>query len=129
MNYSYTDFICFSHLRWNFVFQRPQHLLSRFAKQHRVFFIEEPICDAVTDWYEVTKAEDINVYTVIMHLKEDSDLFEIELSQKKMLLHLCKAYKIRDYILWFYSPMALPISKVLDPVLTIYDCMDELSAF
>src|SRR4051812_42179136 len=37
------DLICFSHLRWNFVFQRPQHLLSRFAKKQRVFFIEEPI--------------------------------------------------------------------------------------
>ena len=37
------DLICFSHLRWNFVYQRPQHLLSRFAKQRRVFYIEEPI--------------------------------------------------------------------------------------
>jgi UDP-galactopyranose mutase len=35
--------VCFSHLRWNFVFQRPQHLLERFAKRHDVLFIEEPI--------------------------------------------------------------------------------------
>ena len=38
-----TDLVCFSHLRWDFVFQRPQHLLSRFAKRQRVFFIEEPV--------------------------------------------------------------------------------------
>ena len=27
--------VCFSHLRWNFVFQRPQHLMSRFAEDRR----------------------------------------------------------------------------------------------
>ncbi len=37
------DLVCFSHLRWDFVYQRPQHLMSRFAKQFRVFFIEEPV--------------------------------------------------------------------------------------
>src|SRR5438270_3662564 len=37
------DLICFSHLRWGFVFQRPQHLMSRFARERRVFYIEEPV--------------------------------------------------------------------------------------
>jgi hypothetical protein len=41
--YRSTDLVCLSHLRWNFVFQRPQHLLTRFAQGQRVFFIEEPI--------------------------------------------------------------------------------------
>src|SRR6185436_18499039 len=36
------DLVCFSHLRWSFVFQRPQHLLTRCARQRRVFFVEEP---------------------------------------------------------------------------------------
>src|SRR3954470_14063204 len=41
-----TDLLCFSHLRWNFVFQRPQHLLSRAAQAMRVIYWEEPIyCD------------------------------------------------------------------------------------
>ena len=35
--------ICVSHLRWNFVFQRPQHLMTRAAKQYRVFYVEEPV--------------------------------------------------------------------------------------
>ena len=40
------DLICLSHLRWNFVFQRPQHLMSRYARTRRVYFFEEPIlCD------------------------------------------------------------------------------------
>ena len=34
--------VCFSHLRWDFVWQRPQHLLSRAAKHYRVLHVEEP---------------------------------------------------------------------------------------
>ena len=34
--------IVFSHLRWDFVYQRPQHLMSRLARHYRIFFIEEP---------------------------------------------------------------------------------------
>ena len=41
-----TDLVCFSHLRWDFVFQRPQHLLTRLAKRYRVFFFEEPVVGA-----------------------------------------------------------------------------------
>jgi UDP-galactopyranose mutase len=33
-----TTLICFSHLRWNFVFQRPQHLMSRFAREMTVLY-------------------------------------------------------------------------------------------
>src|SRR5688572_6420705 len=35
--------ICFSHLRWDFVFQRPQHLMSRFARSYQVIYWEEPV--------------------------------------------------------------------------------------
>ena len=35
--------IVFSHLRWEFVFQRPQHLLSRLARHYPVVFVEEPV--------------------------------------------------------------------------------------
>jgi UDP-galactopyranose mutase len=51
-----TPLIIFSHLRWNFVYQRPQHLLSRVAAHRPVFFIEEPICDpnAPTYWRRST---------------------------------------------------------------------------
>ena len=34
--------LVFSHLRWNFVYQRPQHLLARLGRDYRVFYIEEP---------------------------------------------------------------------------------------
>src|SRR5690606_12792399 len=34
-----------------------------------------------------------------------------------------------DYLLWFYTPMALPLADGLSPRGVVYDCMDELSAF
>src|SRR3954465_1201950 len=40
---SLPDLICLSHLRWNFVLQRPQHLMLRWGRERRVFFIEEPL--------------------------------------------------------------------------------------
>ena len=61
------DLVCFSHLRWNFVFQRPQHLLTRFAKEMRVFFIEEPIYDDGPAFCEVTTSDE-NIWVVIPHL-------------------------------------------------------------
>src|SRR3954453_17145951 len=42
------DIVCLSHLRWKFVFQRPQHLLTRCAAERRVFFFEEPVFAAVS---------------------------------------------------------------------------------
>ena len=36
------DLVCLSHLRWAFVYQRPQHLLTRCARDRRVFYLEEP---------------------------------------------------------------------------------------
>ena len=38
-----SDLVCFSHLRWSWVYQRPQHLMSRAARDRRVFIFEEPI--------------------------------------------------------------------------------------
>ena len=37
------DVVVLSHLRWDFVYQRPQHLMTRAAGRHRVLFIEEPL--------------------------------------------------------------------------------------
>src|SRR3954454_633133 len=42
------DVVCLSHLRWDWVWQRPNPLLSRCARSHRVFSVEEPIEDAET---------------------------------------------------------------------------------
>ncbi len=121
------DIVCFSHLRWNFVYQRPQHLLSRFAATCRVFYIEEPIFDAPNDAYRINKTKE-NVEVVQLHLQGNPSIENID-RQKKLLDSLFKEHKISNCILWYYTPMALLISDHLNPEMVVYDCMDELSAF
>ncbi|MDQ1590750.1 MAG: UDP-galactopyranose mutase [Pyrinomonadaceae bacterium] len=123
------DLVCLSHLRWDFVYQRPQHLLSRCAKQRRVFFVEEPIFGQGPSRLDVTQRED-GVYVVVPHLPEGlSSEVAVEAIQQAMIDRLFAEHQIRDYVLWYYTPMALGWTRHLKPLATVYDCMDELSAF
>src|SRR5262245_22226645 len=61
------DLICLSHLRWDFVYQRPQHLLSRAAKERRVFFVEEPIFGDSGPRLDINP-RDSGVWVVVPHL-------------------------------------------------------------
>jgi UDP-galactopyranose mutase len=123
------DLVCLSHLRWDFVYQRPQHLLSRCAKGRRVFFVEEPIFVQGPSRLEVSQRED-GVYVVVPHLPEGlSSEVAVEAIQQAMIDRLFAEQGIRDYVLWYYTPMALGWTRHLKPIATVYDCMDELSAF
>jgi UDP-galactopyranose mutase len=123
------DIICFCHLRWNFVYQRPQHLLSRFAYQDRVFVIEEPLFDANSSYAETSLSKE-NVWVITPHLPKELTPGEIISEQTTLIKKLFSDLEIDDYIAWFYTPMALDIYQTLpEAKLVIYDCMDELSAF
>src|SRR5688572_25951566 len=120
------DVICFSHLRWSFVYQRPQHLLSRFSKYSRVFFIEEPVYDAESNHYTLEQQDRSNIWIFTPHLRPGTIPADL---LRAMLKKLLKAMHIKQYIAWYYSPMALTFTGELFPSLIVYDCMDELSAF
>jgi glycosyltransferase involved in cell wall biosynthesis len=122
------DIICYSHLRWNFVYQRPQHLLRRFARQFRVFFVEEPIYDAENPFLDNNLSRE-GVWIVVPHLKPGTDEIEASRIQEKLLHEFFDYFRVSRYIFWYYTPMALSISQSFSPLLIIYDCMDELSAF
>lgn len=127
MSSSY-DIVCLSHLRWDFVFQRPHHLLVRFARRHRVFFVEEPIFGGESPRLEVREAER-NVFVVVPHL-QDGLHHEITVhTQRRLLDGLLREQKVSRYLLWYYTPMAMAYTAHLTPVATVYDCMDELSSF
>jgi glycosyltransferase involved in cell wall biosynthesis len=120
------DLICFSHLRWTFVYQRPQHIMSRFARYQRVFFIEE----AKFGSREKLMIQFIdNVTIVIPHLKHGLTKQEIMERQVVLLNRLMSKMKIEGFCLWYYTPMAIPFTRHLKPELVIYDSMDELTAF
>jgi hypothetical protein len=122
------DLLCFSHLRWNFVFQRPQHLMTRCAAERRVFFIEEPILSDVAVPYLHTDDVD-GVRVVTPHLPHGLDDAAITSAQRRLLNELLERERIVDYVAWYYTPMPLAFTDHLRPVATVYDCMDELSAF
>lgn len=121
--------ICLSHLRWNFVYQRPQHLLSRCAKERTVFFIEEPIFSADTSPCLDVSIHESGVSVVVPHLKEGMTEEEVTATLKRLSDDLFAQKQIKDYIFWYYTPMALNFTRHLNPLLVVYDCMDELSAF
>jgi glycosyltransferase involved in cell wall biosynthesis len=122
------DVLCFSHLRWHFVFQRPQHLLSRCARHHRVFFFEEPVYDGVnTPRLELTTSDD-RVRVVVPHLAEADRDRETE-CLRLLVNELIATERIRLDVLWYYTPMALAFSDHLEAAAVVYDCMDELSNF
>ncbi|MBD0333812.1 MAG: hypothetical protein ICV66_14295, partial [Chitinophagaceae bacterium] len=103
------DLICFSHLRWNFVFQRPQHLLSRFAKHTRVFFFEEPIFHDAPDKLQMEECEK-NVWVVVPHIQQGLSQEQVAARQREMVSSLLSVMEINKYICWYYTPMSLPFS-------------------
>ncbi len=124
------DLVCFSHLRWDFVYQRPQHLLSRFARERRVFFVEEPVfSDGDSSRLDISARED-DLFVVVPQLNhEDAETESVDDLIKSLLDEMFRAEKIDEYVLWYYTPMALAFSEHLKPKAVIYDCMDELSLF
>ena len=123
------DLVCFSHLRWDFVYQRPQHLLTRSARDRRVFFVEEPVFDQGSMRLEVAERER-GVRVVVPHLPEGlrSEIATAAI-MKDMTRRLFRENGIREYVFWYYTPMALTFTDDFNPITSIYDCMDELSAF
>ncbi len=121
--------LCLSHLRWNFVFQRPQHLMQRFAKTHRVIFWEEPVFDAEHDSHlTLTQDDDRDVRIATPHLPGGLTP-EAESAALKALLDELLAPEAPVAIRWYYTPMMLRFSRDVAARSTVYDCMDELSAF
>lgn len=124
-----TTLVCFSHLRWDFVYQRPQHLLSRFATMFTVYFVEEPYHDANGEPTLSFTSKGDNLWIVRPHVPASATSEETERIQKNLLDRFLKNKNSEDLIFWYYTPMALSFSGHIKPGLTIYDCMDELSNF
>ena len=129
-----TDIICFSHLRWNFVYQRPQHLMSRAARKRRVFYFEEPVFTSMPD-HLAQSFDDANQVTIVTPTLEDAIRENgtghtgVNTRLEKLLTQLIDQHKIQHFVSWYYAPMAMEFTQHLTPVAAVYDCMDELSAF
>ena len=121
------DLLCFSHLRWDFVWQRPQHLMTRAARDRRVWFVEEPIEGTGEAALEVRPVAP-RVSVVVARLPAGQRQEERVASQARLLEQLVDSMETAP-LHWYYSPMFREVAAALPSSGVVYDCMDELSAF
>lgn len=121
--------ICFCHLRWNFVYQRPQHLMTRCQSYAQVHLWEDPLFERTESaaLKEFVSPEGVRVLTPVLPVGLSEH--EIVSRQRDLLDRYIAQNAIDSFIAWYYTPMALSFSDHLVPEVTIYDCMDELSGF
>ena len=122
------DVVCFSHLRWDFVYQRPQHLMSRFARRGRVFVFEEPVFTDGPARLELSPRGE-NVFVAVPELPSDIKAEAIPERLRAFLDELISGQDIGEFLSWYYTPMMFEFSRHLKPVAVVYDCMDQLSNF
>jgi len=121
--------ICFSHLRWNFVYQRPQHLLARAAAIYRVIYFEEPVFADVARPSLISAEQPEGVTVVTPHLPSKTPTAAVSPALKQLLAGLFDGDTPECAVAWYYTPMALQFTSALKADVCVYDNMDELSAF
>lgn len=120
-----SDLLVFSHLRWDFIFERPHHVLSRHASHRRVFYFEEPIF-GMSDFPRLhLKLSQENVHVVIPYLPTGMEPADMNIVLAELLNELIYEEDLRDYTAMYYSPAALSFSRDLSPSVIIFDCMDH----
>lgn len=121
--------LCLSHLRWGFVYQRPQHLMSRLTRDYQVAFFEEPLPgDAAQPWLEQLPQPE-GVMLLVPHLPDSLSPEEAIKEQRNLIDVWLHDQAPQELILWYFTPMSLTFTDHLWASVTVFDCMDELSAF
>lgn len=120
--------ICFSHLRWNFVYQRPQHLMSRLAEHYNVIFWEEAEIVPGEPSINIRKCQTTGVSIATPSIPPGLDEMQTNAILKSLLSTQVDP-KAPVAVRWYYTPMMLPFSRHLATGCTVYDCMDELANF
>lgn len=123
--------VVFSHLRWNWVWQRPQHLISRIGKGGRVWFVEEPLpapVDQITLGSEVCADGLTRLWLEVpdegRHVGFEAHLRDRYVEELRPVLA-----GVGSLVAWIYSPLALDIALAQSPDLLVFDVMDDLASF
>ena len=121
------DLVVVSHLRWDFVYQRPQHLMSRAARRHRVLYVEE--AEAGDRLSVETRSVAPNITVVVPRIPPGTDPEDADAWLADALERHVAAWQRDELVVWHYSVMAEPVTRRLDASVVVFDCMDELSLF
>ncbi|MCV9967814.1 UDP-galactopyranose mutase [Pararhizobium sp. BT-229] len=129
-NFANAPLICFSHLRWDFVLQRPQHLMRRFSAERQVLFFEEFIpTDHHLAYLEIHPFDGTRVKSIRPRIPHWWSEEEREAALRSLLDELIGLLGIKQPVLWFYTPMMFSFARHIEASAVIYDCMDELANF
>ena len=132
--------VCFSHLRWSFVWQRPQHLLARFARRLPVYVVEEPeflLGDGSSD-LRLTQDHGLTIITPLLPASLEPNWGFNAITNPRIAALLTPLFAelglagvdAAGCIAWYYTPMAFGAEPAgFDPILTVFDAMDELANF
>jgi UDP-galactopyranose mutase len=101
--------------------------MARWARDRRVFYVEEPLFDALAPRVDVRSLDGLRI--VVPHLPPDTPVGTADEMQRALLDRLVSRERLRDPIAWYYTPMPIVWSRHLRAAVTVYDCMDELSYF
>ncbi len=121
--------VCFSHLRWDFVWQRPQHLLTRAARDFDVIFIEEPVFEVGAKPHLSVSPRLDGISVMVPRLPMGLDPTDVVAAQQLLIAECLDGLGRRRRVFWYYTPMAMAFSAHFQRDVTVYDNMDELSAF
>ena len=125
--------LCLSHLRWGFVYQRPQHVMSRLARDYDVIFFEEPVFEDLAEDRATPRLDHSQpapgIEVIVPRLAHGLSEEQIAEAQGQLLDEMLLARGDAELLLWYLTPMSLAFTDHLKGNVTIFDCMDELSAF
>jgi UDP-galactopyranose mutase len=122
--------VAFSHLRWGFVWQRPQHLLTRFAREMPVVVVEEPEYHLQGADVRVRHDHGVTVVTPLLPWTDERHGFGDHVNRRISRVVEPFVRPGTNPILWYYTPMALGAEPAtVRPRLTVYDAMDDLASF
>lgn len=116
------DVICFSHVRWGSTLQRPQHLLSRCARHRRVFFVEEPVLGSDYPTLELRLVAP-GARSAVPRLPRGLDPEQTVSILRRLLAEMMRRHGVDEYVLWYFSPAALPFTRHLTPRAIVYDAL------
>jgi hypothetical protein len=118
-----------SHLRWVWVWQRPQHLVARLARRRRTWFVEEPVAVDVPQPRLCVERHGA-VRRVWLEVPGDADRLDFD-DQRVAELGPALREVVGEgpEVAWLYTPLALPVARSLRPRAKVYDVMDDLAAF
>lgn len=121
--------ICFSHLPWNLVFQRPQHILTRLLGSFDVIYWEEPRVEAGCTEARLERTHLAEgLVRAVPVLPDGLDRADADAALAHLLARETAALPA-PLVLWYYTPMMLGFSAATRADLVVYDCMDELANF